>query len=82
MELPVYKRLLEVNAGFDQVIRGIVALRKHDCFHRKELDRFRELSLEARSATNSYLVGVLERVETDEAGRRFGKRRTRELREE
>jgi len=37
---------------------------------------------EARAATNSYLAGVLERIETDEAGRRFGKRRKRELREE
>jgi len=46
------------------------------------LDRFRALSKETRAATNSYVAGILERVETDEAGRRFGKRRTRELPEE
>ena len=82
MELKVYKHLLEVNAGFDQVVRGLAALRKHDSFHGTELERFRSLSLEARAATNSYLASVLEHAETDEAGRRFGKRRTRELREE
>jgi hypothetical protein len=82
VKLKVYQQLLGVNAGFDQVIRGLAALRKHDSFHGRELDRFRALSKEARAATNSYIAGVLERVETDDAGRRFGARRTREVREE
>jgi hypothetical protein len=82
VKLPVYKRLLEVNAGFDQVIRGLAALRKNDAFLAKEIDRFSELAKEARAATNSYLIGVIEHSETKEAGRRFGKRRDRELREE
>jgi hypothetical protein len=77
VELKVYEHLQVVNAGFDQVLRGLAGLRKHDSFHRRELDRFSALSKEARAATR-----VLERTETDEAGRRFEARRTRELREE
>ncbi len=38
------------------------------------LDRFSDLAKEARASTNSYLIGVLERAETREAGRRSGKR--------
>ena len=82
VKLQVYKHLLAVNAGFDQVIRGLAALRKHESFRRRELDHYSALSKEARAETNSYLTAVLERVETQEAGRRFGKRRTREQQEE
>ena len=82
VKLPVYKHLLEINAGFDQVIRGLAALRKHESFHRRELDHYSALSKEARAETNSYLTAVLERAETEEAGRRFGKRRRREQQEE
>jgi hypothetical protein len=82
VKLAVYRHLLEVNTGFDQVIRALAALRKHGPFHRRELDHYSAVAKEARAATNSYLAGVLERIETDEAGRRFGKRRKRELREE
>jgi hypothetical protein len=82
MKLEVYKHMLGVNAGFDRVIRNLVALRKHDSFRRRELDRFTALSKEARAATNSYLTGVVEQVETDEAGRRSVRRREQEQREE
>jgi hypothetical protein len=82
VKLPVYRHLLDLNVGFDQVIRALAALQKHGPFHRRELDHYSAVAKEARAATNSYLTGVLERIETDEAGRRFGKRRKRELREE
>ena len=82
MKLSVYKHLLDINAGFEQAIRGLAALRKDDAFQAPELDRFSALAKEARAATNSYLIGVMEHAETDEAGRRFGKRREREQREE
>jgi len=82
MKLPVYKHLLDINAGFDQVIHALAALRKNDAFLARELDRFGALAKEARAATNSYLIGVIEQAETDEAGRRFGKRRDREQKEE
>jgi len=82
VKLASYKHLLDINVGFDQVIRGLAALRKHDAFLARELDRFSALAKESRAATNSYLIGVMERDETQEAGRRFGKRRVRELRDE
>jgi hypothetical protein len=79
--LSVYRHLLEVNVGFDQVVRALAALQENGLFHRRELDHYSAVAKEARATTNSYLTGVLERIETDEAGRRFGKRRKRELRE-
>jgi transcription elongation factor GreA-like protein len=82
VKLSVYKHLLDINAGFDQVIRGLTALRKHDVFVARQLDSHRALAKEIRAATNSYLTGVIERAETNEAGRRFGKRWEREQREE
>jgi hypothetical protein len=82
VKLSVYKHLHDVNVGFNQIIHALAALRKDDAFLAKELDRFSALVKETRAATNSYLIGVIERAETDEAGRRFGKRRDRELREE
>jgi len=82
MKLPVYKHLLDINAGFDQVIRGLAAIRRCDGFLVRELDHYSALAKEARTATNSYLAGVIESAESVEAGRRFGKRREREQREE
>jgi hypothetical protein len=82
VKLHVYRHLFEINAGFDQVIRGLAALRKEDALVAKELDRFSELAKEVRASTNSFLTGALDGEETSEAGRRFGKRRSRELREE
>src|SRR5664279_2247795 len=35
--MAVYKHLLDINAGFDQVIRGLAALRSHDVFLANEL---------------------------------------------
>ena len=74
MKLDIYQHLLRINAGFEQVIGSLAALRKHGVFHRGELARFSALSKETRAATNSYLVGAVEIAETNEAGRRFRKR--------
>jgi hypothetical protein len=82
VKLPVYKHLLDINAGFDQVIRGLEALRKHDSFVARQLDQYGALAKETRAAINSHLTCVVERAETREAGRCFGKRREREQREE
>ncbi len=82
MNLPIYKHLLDINSGFDQVLRGLAAIGKLDSFHGRELRRYTALAKEARAATNCYLTGVLERSETDEAGRRFAKRLDREQKEE
>lgn len=52
MKLPVYKHLFDINAGFDQVVRALAALRKNDAFLAKELDRYSALAKETRAATN------------------------------
>jgi hypothetical protein len=82
MKLTVYEALLAINAGFSQVLRGLAAIRKDGAFLARELDHYSALAKEARAATNSYLTGVMESAETEEAGRRFGKRRERERRED
>ena len=69
MKLDVYETLLKINAGFDQAIQSIAALRKHGAFHRGALARFAALSKENRAAATSYILGVIEAAETDEAGR-------------
>ena len=74
MKLDIYQHLLGINAGYDQVIRSLAALRKYGVFHAGELARFSALSKESRAATNSYLVGAMEIAETTEAGRRLSKR--------
>ena len=78
MKLDVYEHLLRINAGFDQAIQSLAALRKHGAFHRGTLERFAALSKETRAATNSYLAGVIETGETEDAGRRFRKRKAQE----
>jgi hypothetical protein len=60
VKLSVYKHLLDINAGFNQVVQGLAALRRNDASLAKELDRYSALVKEARAATNSYLIGVLE----------------------
>ena len=82
MKLSTYKYLYGVNAGFDEVIRNLTALRKEGAFQPREMDRFIELSKETRAATNSHLASIVEQVETDEGGRRFSRRKTREQRED
>ena len=69
LKLNIYQNLLKINAGFDQVIGGLAALRKYRAFHRRELARFSALSKE-----NS----VIETGETQEAGARFRKRKAQE----
>jgi hypothetical protein len=46
------------------------------------LERLRDLIQETRALSNSYLASVVEHVETEKAGRWFGKRRRRERGEE
>ena len=82
LKLNIYQNLLKINAGFNEVIGGLAALRKHDAFHRGELDRFSALSKETKSATNSYLLGAMETAETNEAGQRFHKRLAKERSDE
>jgi hypothetical protein len=81
MNLEIYQRPLEMNAGLDQIVRGLATSSSFRGFMPKELDRYSALVKEPRASTNSYLLGIVEQAETKEAARRFGKRRDRELRE-
>ena len=78
----IYQNLLKINAGYQQVIGGLAALRKYSVFHRNELARFSALSKEIKAATNSYLLSAMETAETDKAGRRFSKRLAQERSDE
>ena len=82
MKLEVFEHLLRMNAGFDQAIRSLRALRKHSGFHRGMLARFTALSKETRSEVNSYLASVIETSETKQAGGRFRKRKAQERADE
>jgi len=79
--LHVYKRLYQINAGFERVARGLRRLDRTGIFNRGELSRFRALSAETRAAINSYLASVIESQETDEAGRLSRQRLIRERQE-
>ena len=61
--MDIYQHLLSINAGYEQVIRSLAALRNYGVFHAGELARFSALSKETRAATNSYLVGAMEIAE-------------------
>jgi hypothetical protein len=80
--LEAYEHLLEINAGYERVIRGLIALRDHAAFNHDQLNLFRALAREARASTNSYLTGALETVETEDAGEWFRRRLRRERKDE
>ena len=82
MKLDVYEHLLRLNAGFEQAIQSLTALRKHAAFKGSALARFTALSKETRAATNSFLAGVIEGAETEDAGRRFRERKAQERADE
>ena len=82
MKPDVYEHWHRINTGFEQVLESLKAVRKHRTFHAAEVNRFRELAQEARAATNSYIAAVVERGETERAGRLFRDRLRREKEEE
>jgi hypothetical protein len=82
MQLEVYNWLRHINEGFGEVLTGLTALREHGAFHRRELDYFSDLAKETRASINSFLTAAIEIAETEDAGRRYAKRRRREKRED
>ena len=82
MKSDVYLHLWQINRSMDRVIEGLEALRRHPAFRRRELDRFRALSQESRALINSHILGVMETIETEHAGRLYGKRLARERKDE
>ena len=82
MKLEVFEHLLRMNAGLDQAIRSLRALRKHSGFRGGMLARFTTLFKETRADANSYLASVIETSETKEAGGGFRKRKAQERADE
>jgi hypothetical protein len=82
MDPSVYEHLLAINVGFEQVRRALTALGRRRGFDDRVLARYGELSEEARAATTSYLLEIIESAETKEAGRLSGRRLRRERKEE
>ena len=80
--LEAYQHLLEINAGYEQVIRSLAGLEGHAAFHRDELKVFSDLAKEARASASAYLTEALQTVELAEAGRRFRRRLRHERRQE
>ena len=82
MKLTVYEHVLSINAGFEQVQRGFRALRRSPAFEKSAIEGFGQQAEENRAAAMSYIAEVIQTEETDEAGRRFGKRVARERKEQ
>ena len=82
MKRKVYEHVLEMNQGFDLVLRSLKALAKHRGLQPEEIRRFAQMARESRAATNSYLLESLARQETADAGRLFVQRKARERKEE
>ena len=82
MKVKTYRYLCAMNEGFDQVQRSLKALAQHSPLERSEIRRFEQLAAEACAASNSYLLEALGAEETDQAGRLFVRRKTRERKEE
>ena len=78
----VYEQLWALRSGFAQVRCALRGLGKHRAFHPGELERLGAWLEEARAATASYLTGVIEEAETNQAGRLFKLRLRRERKED
>jgi hypothetical protein len=78
MNAGIYNQLLRINQAHAEIVAALAVLRKYPAFDATTLDHFAALWKETRAATNSYLAGAIEVSETEEAGRRYGKRRRRE----
>jgi hypothetical protein len=82
MKRKVYEHVLEMNQGYDQVLRSLKALGKSPGLQRGEIRRFEQLARETRAATNSFVLESLAGRETADAGRLFVQRKAREQKEE
>ena len=81
MKLEVFEHLLRMNAGFDQAIRSLTALRKHGGFRGDMLALHPPLFKETRA--EPIVPGDSDRTsETKEAGGGFRKRKAQERADE
>ena len=82
MKLAVYEELCDLNRGFDQVRRALLAMQTHRLFDASELRRCRDLAAESQAVISRYLAHVIETAESDHAGRLFRRRIARERQED
>ena len=75
MTADIYHDLHEFDSSIHQALRSLKSITRSRSFAKKEVSRFGDLLREVRSAANSYIVGVIETHETDEAGSLFKRRR-------
>ena len=77
-----YEYLLEMNRGYDQVVRSLKSLAKYPALRPGEITQFAHLAEETRSATNSHLLDVMAAIEIARAGRLSRRRTARERKQE
>jgi hypothetical protein len=82
IDAALYQRLWEIQQGFTDIKTALDSFGAHPLFVRSEIKRFSALWEEARAATASYLLGVLEQFETEYAGNLAQRRLRRERRED
>ena len=82
MSPKAYEYLLEMNRGYDRVVRSLKALAKYPALKPDEIRRFEKLAAETCAATNTHLLDVLSAVEGKQAGRLYRQRRRREQKDQ
>jgi hypothetical protein len=80
--LATYEQLLQMNSGYEQVLRSLDLLCTNPAFNRDQLRLFRDMAREARACSNAYVTEVLLQAELHEAARCFKQRTRRERRQE
>jgi hypothetical protein len=80
--LATYEQLLQMNSGYEQVLRSLDLLCTNPAFNGGQLRLFRDMAREARACSNAYVTEVLLQAELHEAARCFKQRTRRERRQE
>ena len=82
MNADTYQDLYEFNSAIQAALRALNSITRNRSFAKRKSACSLSFLREVRSATNSYIVGVIETCETDEAGTLFKRRRKRERRDD
>ena len=76
--LNAYVRLMQIDAACVDATEALVAFGRAREFDKKQITQYVRMWQEARAATMSYLLEILEQRETATAGKLFRKRRNTE----
>jgi hypothetical protein len=82
VDVVLYQKLWEIQQAFRQAEAALESFGAHPSFVRSEIRRFTGLWEETCAATASYLLGVLEQIENERAGRVASRRLRRQCEEE